>query len=395
VGGAARALQNFGLSDLRVVAPGEFVAPSLGAAFVPEAYEYAVSAGWLLDAAARPASLDEALADATLVFATSARARDASFRVLTPRAAAAAAAAEARAGGRVAFVFGSERTGLRNEHLALAHACVAIPTAAPPADARSGSGGRYSLNLAAAVAVLAYEAFQAAADAAAAEADALLSSAAQGVLSGDAAALPRVGAAAAAVATSSVTSALAGSDALSTEARARLVSELCAARAALAVLARAPSAGDSAVELEAEAAERAMDARALARALSLGPLPTRDAAPLFALARRVQTLASLHAAAGGDGALLDAPVAAAARAALRAAGLDARACVAVAAASGAAVTPAARAAAEEARSRCEKALKDHFRAPPAALNLSKRELRRLVDAAAAAEAADAAASGRR
>ena len=44
VGGAARALQNFGLSDLRVVAPGAFVvadAADAASPFVPEAYEYA------------------------------------------------------------------------------------------------------------------------------------------------------------------------------------------------------------------------------------------------------------------------------------------------------------------------------------------------------------------
>ena len=44
VGGAARVLQNFGLSDLRVVAPGAFVvadAADAASPFVPEAYEYA------------------------------------------------------------------------------------------------------------------------------------------------------------------------------------------------------------------------------------------------------------------------------------------------------------------------------------------------------------------
>jgi tRNA C32,U32 (ribose-2'-O)-methylase TrmJ len=48
VGAAARALQNFGLSDLRVVAPGPYVAPSDAAAFVPEAYEYAGARSALL-----------------------------------------------------------------------------------------------------------------------------------------------------------------------------------------------------------------------------------------------------------------------------------------------------------------------------------------------------------
>jgi hypothetical protein len=321
-----------------------------------------VSAGWLLDAAKRHAALGPALGDATLVIGTSARARDPALRPLTPRAAAALAAAEAARGGRAVFLFGAERTGLRNEHLALAHALVAIPTAAPPEAARAGSGGRFSLNLSHAVAVLAYEAFQAALEVSAAEESGR--SAAGGTESGGNAGL-------------TPSPLLVGDrdlDIMSTEARGVLVDELVAARGALAVMS---SDCDGAVH-EEEAAERRQDAKLLGRALSLAPMPTRDAAPLFALARRVRALQALRA---GD-ALLDGPALDAARAALAAAGVSARAAVPAAADA----TPAARSAAEEAASRCERALKDAFRAPPLRLNLSRRELRRLVDALAESEA---------
>jgi hypothetical protein len=323
-----------------------------------------VSAGWLLDAAKRHAALGPALGDATLVIGTSARARDPALRPLTPRAAAALAAAEAARGGRAVFLFGAERTGLRNEHLALAHALVAIPTAAPPEAARAGSGGRFSLNLSHAVAVLAYEAFQAALEVSAAEESGR--SAAGGVESG--------GNAGHNMTPSPLLVGDRDLDIMSTEARGVLVDELVAARGALAVMS---SDCDGAVH-EEEAAERRQDAKLLGRALSLAPMPTRDAAPLFALARRVRALQALRA---GD-ALLDGPALDAARAALAAAGVSARAAVPAAADA----TPAARSAAEEAASRCERALKDAFRAPPLRLNLSRRELRRLVDALAESEA---------
>lgn len=104
VGGAARALQNFGLASLRVVCPGPFVRASPAAdgdapdpsspaasAFSQEALEYAVSARWVLDAATEHASPAAACSDATLVLATTARPRDRSIPVLSAREAAAAA----------------------------------------------------------------------------------------------------------------------------------------------------------------------------------------------------------------------------------------------------------------------------------------------------------------
>jgi hypothetical protein len=331
----------------------------------------AVSARWLLDAAARHAALGPALADATLVIGTSARARDPALRPLTPRAAAALAAAEAARGGRAVFLFGAERTGLRNEHLALAHALVAIPTAAPPEAARAGSGGRFSLNLSHAVAVLAYEAFQAALERSAAESGAAAPPLYVGSSSPTPAVAPRSFAANEPLLVSDREQ-----DIMSTEARGVLVEELVAARGALSVLG-SNGCDDAAASGDDESAERRQDAKLLSRALSLAPMPTRDAAPLFAIARRVRALAALQAQAT----LLDAPALTAARAALAAAGLCAR--DAVAASPGA--TPAEQAASDEAAANCERALKDAFRAPPLRLNLSRRELRRLVSALAAEE----------
>jgi TrmH family RNA methyltransferase len=321
VGAVARALQCFGLADLRLVAPGPNVVESASAShfsFAPEAYEYSVSARPLLDACSPGLTLGGALADATLVLATSARPRESRVPVWTPRAAAASAMAEAARGGRVALLFGNERTGLRNEHLELAHAVVAVPTAAPaPAQ---GASGRYSLNLSHAAALIAYELHTAA------ENDSqfapLAAPAQPAPMEDDSGAF------------------------LSTEAREVLVTELMAARNALTLL---PLLGESA-DAATEAAERLLDARSLRRCLSLGPLRVRDAAPLFALARRVVALQQLRAGGAAPG-LLDDAVLAASRAAL---------------------------AAGEGSCGAEATLRTFLRAPPRSLNLSRRELRRVL-----------------
>lgn len=318
VGACARALQCFGLSDLRLVTPGNFVIDreADGAPFREEALEYAVSARPLLEASTRHASAAAACHDAQLVLATSARNRDScELRLLTPRAAAAEAAAVAARGGRVALLFGSERTGLANSDIALAHALVCVPTAAGGAPA-SGAGGRYSLNLSHAVSIVAYELHQAMAAAAEAEPSPASAEAEPGE-----------------------------SDwALDTAARARLLQDLSAACRALQLLpADAEAAGGAAAE--AEAAAEASELRALARAVSGPLLSARAASPLFHLSRRVAALAQM-----AGGAPLDEPVLARARAALGGA-----------AAGGA-----------EARAALQRAFRD------AGLNLSRRELERLV-----------------
>jgi TrmH family RNA methyltransferase len=139
IASAARALANMGFSQLTLVHPPDDLDEqgSHGAAY---------GAWEILEGARRADSLAEAVGDATWVVATSGK--PSVGAMLTPRELAAAAAP--RLGGgmeRLAIVFGPERTGLRNDELALCHDAVRIPA----------SAAQPSLNLAHAVLVVAYE----------------------------------------------------------------------------------------------------------------------------------------------------------------------------------------------------------------------------------------------
>lgn len=139
IGSAARAMKTMGLSRLVLVAPERFPHP--------EAVALAAGAVDVLEAAVRVDTLAEAVADCRLVLGCTARSRRIALEELHPRAAAMRGIDAAEAGGEVALVFGRERTGLENEELQLCHAAVHIP-----------ANPEYSsLNLAAAVQVLAYE----------------------------------------------------------------------------------------------------------------------------------------------------------------------------------------------------------------------------------------------
>ena len=140
IGAAARAMLNCGLSDLRLVQPrdGWPNVKALGAASGADA---------VLSRVRLCASVAEAVADLTLVHATTARPREMMKPVLAPRAGVAAMREGARQGARLGLLFGPEKAGLRNEELVLADAIVQIPL--NPAFA--------SLNLAQAVLVMAYE----------------------------------------------------------------------------------------------------------------------------------------------------------------------------------------------------------------------------------------------
>lgn len=140
IGSAARALKTMGLSRLVLVAPERF----------PHAEADALAAGAddVLGAAEVHATLAEAVADCRLVLGCTARSRRVALQEQLPRDAAARALATAGgSGGQVALVFGRERTGLSNEELQLCHGAVHIPA----------NPDYSSLNLAAAVQVLAYE----------------------------------------------------------------------------------------------------------------------------------------------------------------------------------------------------------------------------------------------
>lgn len=139
LGAAARAIKTMGLRQLVLVAPEHPVDH-------PDAIAMAAGADDRLQAARVVASVEEAVAEAVFVLGCTARSRTVPLPELSPREAA-ARLIEAAPTGRVALLFGRERTGLTNDELQRCHAAVHIP--ADPAFS--------SLNLAASVQVLAYE----------------------------------------------------------------------------------------------------------------------------------------------------------------------------------------------------------------------------------------------
>lgn len=141
IGAVARAMANFGLGRLLLVAPRAFPHP--------EATRMAAGALDVVERARVFGSLDEALSGHSLALAFTRREGKSRRPFLTPREAALRALAVASAGGRAALVFGREDHGLSNAALALCPEVVVIPS--DPACA--------SINLAQAVAVTAYEIF--------------------------------------------------------------------------------------------------------------------------------------------------------------------------------------------------------------------------------------------
>jgi tRNA/rRNA methyltransferase len=139
IGAAARAMANFGFRDLRVV--NDYDVPF-------EEARSAVDAAPVLAAARRFASVGEAVADCALVYGTTALGerrllhpvdllRDAPLHVVDTLA----------RGGRIALLFGSEKTGLSAEEMSHCHRLLTVPM----------SEGGVSMNLGQAVAVCLYE----------------------------------------------------------------------------------------------------------------------------------------------------------------------------------------------------------------------------------------------
>ncbi len=139
IGAAARAMANFGLSDLRLVAPRD-VWPN------ERAYAMAANAKDIIDQVQLYDTLDQALHDCHHAYATTARSRSVDMPVDTPRTAMQHYAAHDSQ--KIAYVFGAENNGLLNEELSWCHAIMTIPCAA-----------YRSCNLAQAVMVVAYEWF--------------------------------------------------------------------------------------------------------------------------------------------------------------------------------------------------------------------------------------------
>lgn len=143
IGMCARAMGNFGLTRLRIVNPRDGW-PNV------HARRAASGADHILDAVELFDTVQAAVADCSLLFATTARAHDQAKPVRAPEAAAQEIVREVAARGTVGILFGRERYGLQNEEVALADRIVTFPV--NPAFA--------SLNLAQAVLLVGYEWFK-------------------------------------------------------------------------------------------------------------------------------------------------------------------------------------------------------------------------------------------
>ena len=147
IGMAARAMGNFALSELRIVNPRDGW-PNIAA------QRAAAGADHILDRAKVFSTVDEAIADLDLLFATTARAHDQAKPVLGPETAVREVVEHLSAGGKVGILFGRERWGLTNEEVARANRIVTFPV----------NPGFASLNLAQAVLLMGYEWFKRATD---------------------------------------------------------------------------------------------------------------------------------------------------------------------------------------------------------------------------------------
>jgi len=143
IGAAARVMANFGLAQLRMVRPRDGWPNT-------QAVRSASGADRVLDGVVLYDTVEAAIADCTMVLATTARAHDQAKPVIGPQDVPPLLAPRVAAGENVAVMFGRERWGLQNDEVALADQIVTYPV--NPAFA--------SLNLAQAVAILSYEWFK-------------------------------------------------------------------------------------------------------------------------------------------------------------------------------------------------------------------------------------------
>jgi tRNA/rRNA methyltransferase len=143
IGASARAMKNFGLEEMRLVAP-RAGWPN------PKAVAMAVGAADLVEAAGLFADTKAALGDLNYVLATTARPRGVPKEILTPIEAARRLRIAAARGEKCGILFGNERAGLDNDEVSFCDAVVTIPTT-----------GFSSLNLGQAVLLICYEWFRA------------------------------------------------------------------------------------------------------------------------------------------------------------------------------------------------------------------------------------------
>ncbi len=142
VGAAARAAKTMGITRLCLVSPSRLAVPESEMAF-----KMAVRAWDVLESARTCETLSDALRGQDLVFATTARRGQKGLQ--TPREAAQHALRTAAAGGRIAVVFGNEKTGLTPADADLCELRIRIPMAAD----------QPSVNLSQSCQILAYEWF--------------------------------------------------------------------------------------------------------------------------------------------------------------------------------------------------------------------------------------------
>lgn len=140
IGGAARAMWNFGLDHMRVVAPRDGWPNQ-------KAVAMASGAGRLLDEAGHFDTVQDAIGDCDYVFATTARMRGITKPIMSPERAMEHAREITAKGGKVGVMFGPERSGLENDDVVQANALITVPV----------NPEFPSLNLAQAVLLTAYE----------------------------------------------------------------------------------------------------------------------------------------------------------------------------------------------------------------------------------------------
>ncbi|HLZ04956.1 MAG TPA: TrmJ/YjtD family RNA methyltransferase [Bradyrhizobium sp.] len=143
IGMAARAMGNFALSRLRIVNPRDGW-PNIAAS------RAAAGADHILERAELFETVEAAVADLDLLFATTARAHDQAKPVVAPDAAAREISGHVRVGGKAGILFGRERWGLTNDEVARANRIITFPV----------NPGFASLNLAQAVLLIGYEWFK-------------------------------------------------------------------------------------------------------------------------------------------------------------------------------------------------------------------------------------------
>jgi len=139
IGTAARAMANFGLSDLRIVNPRE--------GWPNEKATAAASRAPVIETARVFDTLEAAIADLGFIFAATARSREVAKPVVGPHEAAATSRERIAAGSGVGILFGRERSGLTNEDVSLSDAILTLPV----------NPDFSSLNIAQSVLIFAYE----------------------------------------------------------------------------------------------------------------------------------------------------------------------------------------------------------------------------------------------